>query len=81
MERLFTERDGNRIRWWVGEHRNDEHPITYYTNSDGEGIFLFNRKTWQERQLVGTCQFSVYGLKNPHSKIRRWMIARFLLLP
>lgn len=54
--------------WTVGYERG-----YYKTNPNGEGIFYVNEK-YEERQLVGTCQFSVRGLlrETGKARIRRW---------
>lgn len=68
MKSIHYKHDGNEWTWWIsGEDK------CYYTNRMGQGIFVQDITTGQTRQLVGTCQFSVSGLKDPRAKIRRWM--------
>ena len=61
--------DGEKVVMWVDNARY------YCTNDHGCGVFLVNL-TWNERkQLTGTCQFTVRGIK-PESKIaklRKWL--------
>lgn len=58
---LCYEQDGNKWIWGY----NTESYRYYCTNDNGDGIFL--------KQIVGTCQFSLRGLKGPKAKIRKWM--------
>ena len=69
MNRLHFEHDGNEWIWWV-----DGDYYCFYTDKKGFGIFVQDRRNGQVRQVLGTCQFSVAGLKDPRAKIRRWMI-------
>lgn len=48
----------------------------YKTNPNGDGIFHVD-DNGNERQLVGTCQFSVRGLQrnSAKAKIRRYMLS------
>ena len=45
----------------------------YSTNSDGEGVFIIDLVRGERKQILGTCQFSLNGLKDPRRAIRRWM--------
>ncbi len=47
----------------------------FCTNDEGEGIFFVDLCANSRRQLEGTCQFSLSGLKDPKAKIRKWMKA------
>lgn len=70
MERIHYKHDGNEWIWWVDD---GIYTTCYYTDKNGYGIFAQDRRNGQTRQIVGTCQFSVAGLKDPRAKIRRWM--------
>lgn len=50
----------------------------YCTNERGEGIFFIDQVRNDRRQLAGTCQFSVRGLKreSKKNKLRRWIVRR-----
>ncbi len=68
MNRIKYQHDGNEWGWRV-----EGSPIYYCTNGMGDGIFTQDDRTGETKQIVGTCQFSVRGLKNPRAKIRKWM--------
>ena len=57
-------------KWYIG---NDD--VYFCTNNDGEGIFEIDCYRNNRRQLTGTMQFSVRGLKESSvkAKIRKWM--------
>lgn len=57
-------------KWYTG---NDD--IYFCTNNNGEGIFKVDSCRNNRRQLEGTMQFSVRGLKESSvkAKIRKWM--------
>lgn len=52
ISRLYN--DGKQ---WFFRNPSDSRGV-YYTDRNGEGIFFQSDKTGQEKQLVGTCQFS-----------------------
>jgi hypothetical protein len=59
-------RDGNKWFWEFADE-------TYCTDARGEGIWMWRPDgTWQ--QLVGTCQFSLYGysVSGARKKINRY---------
>lgn len=63
--------DGKKWMWyWNSWKEND---VYYCTNSDGEGIFIVDIGRNERKQILGTCQFSLVGLKDPRRKIRSWM--------
>lgn len=66
--RIKYEHDGNEWSWQV-----EGSDYCYYTDKRGDGVFVRDLKTGNTKQIVGTCQFSVAGLKDPRAKIRRWM--------
>lgn len=43
------------------------------TNDSGDGVFYVDSENNERRQLAGTCDFSVNGVKDPRAKIRAWM--------
>lgn len=70
--------NGKRWEWWklkdLGE--GEDTPNCYYcTNDDGEGVFFVNSRANSRKQLAGTCEFSLSGIKDPRGKIRRYMNA------
>lgn len=68
--KLRYEFDGEKVLWW--EAGTDG--LRYWsTNKYGEGIFFTDSRKNERRQLVGICQFSVYGYADKRGKIRRWM--------
>lgn len=43
------------VRWsWQMEYEN----IYYETGKDGDGIWMYNVRTNERKQIAGTCQFS-----------------------
>lgn len=66
--------DGKRLEWWDKDTDGDRY---FCTNNEGEGIFLVDLTRNDRKQLVGTCDFTLNGVKNPKAKVRRWMNARF----
>lgn len=67
---LCYEQDGNKWFWWWNTDVGKRH---YSTSSRGDGVFEVDDSTGDMKQLVGSCQFSLNGLKNPKAKIRKWM--------
>ena len=68
-KRLYYENDGNKWAW-----SHDPEFKTYcVTNDMGEGIFYVDLRRNERKQILGTCQFSLRGIKNPKAKIRKWM--------
>ena len=61
--------NGEQVICWVNGSQY------YCTNARGEGIFFTDQVHNDRRQLAGTCQFSVRGLKreSKKSKLRRWI--------
>lgn len=45
----------------------------FMTNEEGMGLFYIHPERNERKQLIGTLQFSLRGLKDPKAKIRRWM--------
>ena len=79
---LHYEQDGNKWLWfwhsWTdGKTTSGDWYVSKYycTDSTGDGVFFVDRDRNERKQLVGTCDFSVAGLKNPQRKIREWMKA------
>ena len=64
--------DGEQVIAFVNDH------AYYCTNNHSEGIFYVDQIKNTRRQLAGTCQFSVRGLKreSKKSKLRRWIAER-----
>ncbi|MFV0616883.1 hypothetical protein ACE418_03100 [Megasphaera sp. WILCCON 0056] len=60
MKRFTYEKDGKQWSWWNSDDKY------YCTNSMGEGVFEIARGN--RKQLTGTCQFSVAGLKDSSAK-------------
>lgn len=63
---------------WFWHRKSEEDEDGYYnrycmTNSDGEGLFVMDRRRGELHQVLGTCQFSLRGLKDPRRKIRDYM--------
>lgn len=76
---LHYENDGKKWIWywhsWTdGKTTSGEWYVTKYycTNGGGEGIFMVDMKRNERKQLVGTCDFSLCGLKDPRRKIREY---------
>ena len=61
-------REENRWFW-----RTDSNQGVYYTDKNGQGIFYQSDRTGEEKQLVGTCQFSacetVSGMRRKLNKL------------
>ena len=61
--------EGEAVTAWISDCQY------FFTNKLGEGVFYgdLERGTW--KQLVGTCQFSVYGLTDDSKKqkLRTWI--------
>lgn len=75
---LHYKNNGNQWLWFwnssvTGKTTTGELCPSYYycTNSDGDGLFIVSDKG-KRTQIVGTCQFSLAGLKNPKRVIRRY---------
>ena len=82
MERDFLhyEQQGNRWVWFYHSQTDgktssgDWYVNRYYcTNDEGEGVFVVDLSRNERKQIMGTCQFSLAGLKDPRGAIRRWM--------
>lgn len=80
--RLVFSRYRDQACWFLDDGTQDrEHfvngvlfPSRYYcTDNHGEGIFLIDLIRNRRVQIVGTCEFSLAGIKDPRNKIRRWM--------
>lgn len=58
------------VKMWVSDY------VYYCTNRYGEGLFKVDLIRNERKQLEGTCQFSVCGLKDKSkkAKIRRTVI-------
>lgn len=76
---LHYEQDGNKWIWfyhsWTDGKNSagDWYVSQYYcTNSEGEGLFFVDLKRNERKQILGTCQFSLRGLKDPKGAIRRY---------
>ena len=52
--RKLTRHEDGHWTWYVG----DDDSRIYYTNKDGQGIFVIRDCENASRQLTGTCQFS-----------------------
>ena len=61
---LHYEQKGDQWIWYW-------HSWTGGKNSAGEGLFIVDLKKNERKQLLGTCQFSLRGLKDPRRAIRR----------
>ena len=61
------------VEYWICD------TFYYCTNKDGEGLFSVNLNENSRFQLVGTCDFSVYGLSDNSKKrkIRSYIKNRF----
>lgn len=67
--------DGEMVRTVTSDNN------TYFTtNSYGEGVFFVDITRNNRKQLTGTCQFSVCGLKpeSKKDKLRRFLAERGL---
>ncbi len=60
---------------WYYKGADGSYTSYYKTNNAGDGIFFVNLKKNDCSQMVGTCDFSVCGLKvaSAKAKIRKWM--------
>jgi len=63
MKKWFEE--GNYVEWNINE---DEY---YCTGKDGYGLFLVNSAANSRKQILGTCEFSVVGIKDKKGKVRK----------
>ena len=75
---LHYENDGNKWFWYChswteGKNSAGEWYTSHYycTNNDGEGLFFVDLKNNERWQVLGTCQFSLRGLKDPKRAIRK----------
>lgn len=71
MKRFIYKKDEDRWEWrW-----SDNDSVYWTTNGNGEGIFLIDPSHNEEKQLMGTCDFSLRGMKDESAKrkIRKWM--------
>lgn len=76
---LHYEQDGEKWLWyyhsWTDgkDSAGDWYVSQYYcTNDEGEGLFFVDLKRNERTQILGTCQFSLRGLKDPKRAIRRY---------
>ena len=76
-DHLIYKQDGNRFEWhWKSTETETGWYSFYFTTDDnGNGVFRVDLEANDRRQLVGTCDFSLSGLKDPRAKIRRFMAA------
>lgn len=73
MKKLMYNFDGEYASWCY-QINDGEWADTYYcTNNSGEGIFRVDSLKNDRKQLVGTCAFSLVGIKDKRAKIRRVM--------
>ena len=76
-DHIVYEHDGYKWLWWrkSWEDETGYTPTYYSTNRDGEGLFWVDLRKNSYKQLSGTCQFSIRGLKESsvRAKIRRLM--------
>lgn len=70
---LFIDHNGDMWCWWIGEKRDGPKSYFWSTNVHGQGIWYYDLSDGEVTQIVGTCDFSVRGVKDPRSKIRRWV--------
>ena len=74
---IITEfHDGYKWHWKSAEDESGYCRRYWTTDADGEGIFIVDLKENSRTQILGTCDFSVVGLKDPKAKIRRWANAQ-----
>lgn len=52
-------------------HIDRDSDFYYCTNYAGEGLFKVDSFLNTRKQILGTCQFSLEGIKNKKSKLRR----------
>jgi hypothetical protein len=69
---LFIRQDGKRYIWYWAKSREPLPDRYYCTNNEGDGIFVIDLVRNDRKQLIGTCQFSLAGIKDPRGKIRRY---------
>ena len=64
--------DNEKVIAWVNES------AYYSTDDQGHGIFFVDLIRNTKKQLTGTCQFSVFGLKpeSKKAKLRKWLTER-----
>ena len=74
MDMLTYANYGNCWKWWDKDTDGDRY---FCTNDNGEGIFFVDLTRNDRKQLVGTCDFTLNGVKDPKAKIRKWMNARY----
>lgn len=70
MRRLSYKKDEDRWMWkW------SDSDIYWTTNGRGEGVFVIDPSHNEEKQVLGTCDFSLRGITDASAKrkIRRWM--------
>ena len=74
-DHLIYTQDGSRWEWhWQSAENEDGWYGFYFTTDDtGCGIFRVDLEENSRRQLVGTSDFSLRGLKDPRAKIRKYM--------
>ena len=77
---LHYENDGKRWIWYWhsmtdGKTASGDWYVSRYwtTNDNGEGLFMVDLARNERKQILGTCQFSLSGLKDPKRAIRRYM--------
>ncbi len=71
---LRYRQEDNYWKWWYKETDGDRY---FCTNDNGEGVFLVDLTRNDRKQIVGTCDFTLNGVKDPRARIRSWMKARF----
>ena len=64
----------NKIKWivegdYIEAHINED--IYYCTGKDGNGLFRVNSTLNNRKQILGTAQFTVNGIKDKKGKIRK----------
>ena len=59
--------DGEKVEAWINE---DQY---YCTNDSGNGLFFVDCVKNSRKQLEGTAQFSVRGVKDKKGKVRSWL--------
>ena len=65
--------NGWKYIWYFADHPTPFISRYFCTNDDGDGVFCVDLKRNTRDQILGTCQFSVAGLKDPRAKIRRYV--------
>ena len=64
------------IRWTVDDNYVEvqiSDSVYYCTGRDGYGLFRVNSETNDRKQILGTAQFSVAGIKDKKGKVRRFL--------